>query len=99
MLHALQTLLAPHSTVYTFGRTVVHLETIRFLPLVWITFRDAHVSLNVALSKLLCETLVLIFSDGGFRLSASMPLMGTVDWSTCSRFTFAFKRTFLEVSN
>ena len=68
-LYLLQTLLAPQSTVETFGRTVVHWASSVFPP-DWITFRN--LSHNFALSKLLRDNLILIFSDGSFRLSAKI---------------------------
>ena len=55
-----------------------------FSPPVWITFRAGHVSLHSALSKLGCENLTLLFSDGCFRLSARMPSMVILEWPTCS---------------
>ena len=49
MLHVLQTLLAPHSTLWTIGHTVVHLDIFRSSDLFGLRFKDGNVSLNVAL--------------------------------------------------
>ena len=65
----------------------------------WFTFRDGCVSLNSALSELCCEHLMLIISDGSFRLSVRMPFTDFVDCSTCSRCPFAVKRVLAEDSN
>ena len=56
-------------------------------------------SLNSALSEFCCEHLMLIISDGSFRLSVRMPCTDFVDCSTCSRSPFAVKRVLAEDSN
>ena len=98
-LHALQTLLAPHSNVQTIGHTAVHLKCLACQLSLWITCRDDSLSLYVALSKLWCDNLLLTSSDGSFRFNWRVPFIGYVDCATCSKFPFAIKWVLLEMSN
>ena len=66
--------------LWSYGGAFGHLP---FFPLLWITFRDGTLSLNLVLTELWRgnlvltelwrENLMLVFSDGSFRLSARIP--------------------------